>query len=126
MTWTYSGDPASSSRDAVRFWIGDTDTDDQLLNDEELDFLLAAADDNIGAAAMNAVRGLIGKFARMVDRSHGDLSVRASQRAAQYRDLLKTLSARFDTAAAYVSVNGVASTYETDNDKFWIGMHDKP
>ena len=36
MTWTYGGDPASNARDAIRFLIGDTDTNDQLLNDEEI------------------------------------------------------------------------------------------
>jgi len=36
MTFTYTGDPASSDRDAVRFWIGDTDDDNVLLSDEEI------------------------------------------------------------------------------------------
>ena len=39
MTWSYSGDPASSDRDAIRFYIGDTDTTLQLLQDEDIDFL---------------------------------------------------------------------------------------
>ena len=36
MTWTYSGDPATNARDAIRFLTGDTDTNDQLINDEEI------------------------------------------------------------------------------------------
>jgi hypothetical protein len=32
MTWSYSGDPSSSSTDAVRFLVGDTDTNDQLIS----------------------------------------------------------------------------------------------
>lgn len=39
-TWTYSGDPATSELDAVRFQIQDTDLSRKLLTDEELNFLL--------------------------------------------------------------------------------------
>jgi len=40
MTWTYSGNPANSSSDAVRFLIGDTDTTDQLISNEEIAYLV--------------------------------------------------------------------------------------
>ena len=40
MTWTYSGNPSSTERDAVRFLVGDTDTNDQLLSNEEIDYLV--------------------------------------------------------------------------------------
>ena len=36
MAWTYSGDPSSSARDAIRFLVGDTDTNDQLVTNEEI------------------------------------------------------------------------------------------
>ena len=36
MAWTYGGDPAANARDAIRFLCGDTDTNDQLLNDAEV------------------------------------------------------------------------------------------
>ena len=32
--WTYSGNPAASDKDAVRFLVGDTNTSDQLVSDE--------------------------------------------------------------------------------------------
>ena len=40
MTWNYSGDPSLSSRDAVRFLIGDTDPNDPLVTDEEIAYAL--------------------------------------------------------------------------------------
>ena len=40
MTWTYSGNPATSIRDQVRFWYQDTDPENEILQDEELDYLL--------------------------------------------------------------------------------------
>jgi hypothetical protein len=42
MTWSYSGDPASSELDRYRFTIGDTDTAEPVLKDEEINFILAS------------------------------------------------------------------------------------
>lgn len=39
-TWTYSGDPSSSPRDTVRYYLQDTDPDDPQMSDAELDFLI--------------------------------------------------------------------------------------
>lgn len=40
-TWTYSGNPSSSPRDQVRYYLQDTDPDDPQMSDAELDFLIA-------------------------------------------------------------------------------------
>ncbi len=40
-TWTYSGNPASSPRNMVRFLIGDIEQGDQQINDAEIDAILA-------------------------------------------------------------------------------------
>ena len=39
MAWEYEG-PSASTKDEVRFLIGDTDFEDQLLSDEEIQFLV--------------------------------------------------------------------------------------
>lgn len=41
MAWTYSGDPGSSETDKYRFLIGDTDEDEPVLTDEEINFVLS-------------------------------------------------------------------------------------
>lgn len=41
MAWTYSGDPKSSEKDKYRFLIGDTNADDPILQDEEIEFILS-------------------------------------------------------------------------------------
>lgn len=41
MTFTYSGNPASSTRDAVRFYCQDVDIEDPFLMDEEIDFIIS-------------------------------------------------------------------------------------
>ena len=75
MAWTYSGDPSSSARDAIRFLVGDTDTNDQLVTNE----------------------AIASKFSRLADQTVGDLKVSLSQKADNARtqaDELKALAAR--------------------------------
>lgn len=103
MTWTYSGNPASSARDAIRFLIGDTDTTDQLLSDEEIAWVnteasgTSTATTNLYDAAARCCQTVASKLARQADKSIGDLSVSLSQRATAYlaqADQMKGLAAR--------------------------------
>ena len=79
MVWSYSGDPSSSDRDALRFLIGDTDTSDQQLVNEELDYLLTEHG-AVGPAGIAACRAMIGKYARLVDQSTGSIQHRQIER----------------------------------------------
>lgn len=38
--WTYSGDPSNSELDYCRFMIGDTNEDEQLLQDTEIEYVI--------------------------------------------------------------------------------------
>lgn len=40
MAWSYSGDPSTSKKDEVRFLIGDTNINQQILSDEEIEYML--------------------------------------------------------------------------------------
>lgn len=54
MAWSYSGNPASSSKDAIRFLIGDTRSDDSLVQDEEIAWALTQHSSIYAAAALVA------------------------------------------------------------------------
>ena len=41
MAWSYSGDPSTSELDEYRFYIGDVDEEDPLLQDGEIQFILS-------------------------------------------------------------------------------------
>lgn len=93
-TFTYSGDPSSSDRDAVRFLVGDTGpvapatSPEWLLCDEEYDFLLVTYPSVLTAAAA-AANAICAKFARAVDELTGDLQRKCSQKSKQYGALAK-------------------------------------
>lgn len=87
MTWSYSGDPENSDLDTVRFLISDTDEDDQLLQDAEIEYALSVNKDDIYGAASLACDIIRRKFIRQVDYRLGPLAVSASQRAEAYAKL---------------------------------------
>lgn len=90
MSWSYSGDPGASDLDEVRFLIGDTDTDDQQLSDEEINYLLTSTG-SVQAAALGAARSLWAKYSRMVDQKTGDIDIKYSQRKDAYAALIRQL-----------------------------------
>lgn len=111
MSWSYDAEQGTT-RDQVRFVIGDTNFKDQQIQDEELNFLLTANADNVMAAARGAVRHLIAKYARGVDKWVGDLKTLASQRVDHYKALLEELEKSDGFSVVYVGVPTAGGVYE--------------
>lgn len=82
-TWSYTGNPTNSNRDACRFVIGDTDANNQLLTDQEIDWLLAQWENNIYSAGAEGCVAISGKFTAKADysRSVGDMSISTQYQA---------------------------------------------
>lgn len=133
MSWSYSGNPSSSSRDKVRFLIGDTDSTDQLLTDAEVDYTLTVYTDAYLAGAMCS-DVLAAKWSRLADKSVGSLSISYSQRqknmaelAQRLRRMSATLSSTVAPYAGGISVSDKESQEEDDDrtaPAFSVGMHD--
>lgn len=120
MAWTYNGDPAASPLATVRFLIGDTDINNQLLQDGEIEYLLTQKGSPNGAAQQACI-ALMAKVAMEVDYDIGPERVNASQRLEAYKSLLKELRASALSASAVPSWDD-ASVYREPI--FDIGMHD--
>lgn len=91
MSWSY--DPsdldtttASGRLNSVRLLVGDTDTNDQQAQNEEITFALSESSDNIYYAASWIARTIANKYARQVNI---DLD---GQLSADYSDLYKHYS----------------------------------
>jgi hypothetical protein len=120
MSWTYAGD-LSSTREWVRFLIGDTDTDRQLLTDEEIAGVIAE-EPNRYLAASTCARSLSSRFVRQ-----GDGSL-----ASEFRTLARQLQQRgrqfaFVPYAGGISESDIESV-SADTDRptphFTVGMMD--
>ena len=97
MTWTYSGDPSNSTVDEVRFLIGDTDTSDQLLSDEEITYLISVHVDQGASysnylAASASCKAIAASLAKKIDKTVGSLSLSLSQKFDHYNQLAEQLA----------------------------------
>ena len=118
MTWTYSGNPGASTLDEVRFLIQDTNEDDELLSNEEINYLITSYGDPY-SAAVAAVSSLIGRLASLSSESKkvGDLSLTRvyGMQVAKYESLIKYLERerfRRFPAAPVINPNAILPTTE--------------
>jgi hypothetical protein len=131
VTWNYTGNPADSNRDAVRYLLGDTDYSDQLLSDQEIDWLLTE-NGTVRSAAAEGALSIAARFARCMDRSIGSLSFSFTQRFEQYQRLAEELrrNVRAEPAAAWFSGSSRsekrARDENTDRERTFAtkGIHD--
>lgn len=135
MEWTYSGKPANSTRDAVRFTVGDVDPEDKQLGDQEVEYLLSKNGDSILLASIEACNILAAKYARLVDKNFSDTSENLGTRYQHYLDLAKRLKSEMGSspsspATAFVGglSEGGKEIYTQDDDivqpAFTRGLHD--
>ena len=114
--------------------VGDTDTNEQQLTDEEVNFWI----DNSGGtmfAAAKCCRSLAAEYARRVDKSIGPASIAVSQRQQHYADLgdyWQQQAATFIAIEPYAGGISVSDkqTIDEDSDRvtpaFVIGWDDVP
>lgn len=115
MTWSYT-DPSASDKDAVRFAIGDTNTADQQLSDEEILWTLTQRTTVIGAALL-CCDALIARYARLVTQSVGSVSVSYSDRLGNYRDLKDQLKICGPAALPFAGGTKVSEKETADEDE---------
>lgn len=120
MGWTYTADPQNVPIDLVRFLIGDTNTNDQLLADAEIAYLIISKG-SPQSAAHGACIQLMAKFAREVDYTIGPESVKASQRFEHYKQLCKELKGMQKINAVPLWQEPIGGAGQPIFD---IGMHD--
>lgn len=99
---------------SVRLLLGDTDTTDQQLQDEEIYFALSLTSDNIYSAALWACNSLSSKYARLVDTQlDGVLEARYSTLSKQYSTLatsLEQVANKYSGGSLGVSAGGISVT----------------
>jgi hypothetical protein len=138
MTWSYSGDPSTSVRNYVRFLISDTDTNNQLFSDEELNYVVSEWNNDAYGAARECAEILIARFAREADsssKSVGDISVSESyaSKIQHYKDLANSIlmrQMRKSPPSIWANAQSLQSTADREvidyNTDFYSGMMGNP
>ena len=109
MAWTYSGNPANNSKDAVRFLIGDTLKEDPILQDEEIAYLLTVNGDP-ASAAIQGCEQIAAKFSRLCDQTVGSVSLSYSQKAKAYLAMAAKLRERLAIGNAIPYAGGISDS----------------
>jgi hypothetical protein len=86
MSWTYSGNPADNARDALRFTIGDTNSLEPIMQDEELDYLITLYDYNQNVLMYQAFIRTATLFARDIKRSLGPQAEDPTERLKYFKE----------------------------------------
>lgn len=132
-TWEYDLD-LPTDKDKVRLLIGDTDPNDPLLSDTEIQYFVDGQG-SLGRAASEACRAIAGMFARNMSQSIGGLSADFSAKYRQYLGMADELAAssdQSDTVSPYISGYSKAAkeTEHGDSDRETLdayrGIHDFP
>ncbi len=98
MAWSY--DPSlPTKKDEVRLIIGDTDSNDQLLQDEEINYFLEQSQNSVTLASIRAVTAIIAKLTRRVDKAVGEAKISLSQQIKHYQSLLSQLRSNITVAS---------------------------
>lgn len=118
MAWSYdpsnlTTDTASGRLNTVRLLLGDTETLDQQVQDEEVLFALSQTNNNVYYAAAWLAKTVASQYARKVDVSlDGALSAKYSDLSKQYQALSEKLEYQGKKSGASVGVvaGGITKT----------------
>lgn len=94
MSWSYNT-ALTATKDQVRFTIGDTDTNAQLLSDEEITWAISV-EMNMWGASARCCESIARNFQRKADirMGRGGTMLTYSKAAAQYMEMAKDLRKR--------------------------------
>lgn len=131
--WSYSGDPASSDKDEVRFYTQDVIEQRPLLQDEEIQFLLIEWLEQMGSilfVAATACEIIAAKFAAEVSVSADGVSVSSGDLQQRYMNLAEQLREQAhiklddDVSMGLEELWDVGLDAGIDPLMFGIGFHD--
>ena len=121
MSWTYSGDPLNSRLDRIRALIGDTNSQEPLIDDEILLWLMEQ-NPNDYKVASEACSVIATRFSREADLEVGDLALRFSQIAQAYRQAALEFAAK---ASSFLEVGTPILTASNKTPLFKIRQFDR-
>lgn len=115
MVWTYSGDPRSSEKDKYRFLIGDTNANEPILQDAEIEYIISEYSNHYMRLYKLYDRAA-DYFARKIKRAVGPIEEDPTERLQYFKQKAEYYKMRAST----FSFKAPKSSPPT----FYKGMHD--
>lgn len=119
MSFSYSGDPSESKLDECRFLLGDTEPSTPIMQDEEIEYIIAQSGSNNNLLKYNLFTRAATLFARDIKRSLGPQSEDPTSRLNYY----KTQAAEYK---AKIASSGLSIPKYAHPKVFHIGMQNNP
>jgi len=117
MTWSYNL-ALTATADKVRFLIGDTDPTRQLMQDEEISFLVTG-NGSVREVAAQACEALATRFAAQGDLAVGDLRISALVQAKYYQTRANQLRRQADLTPIRIQVTEEAVRADSVLERPW-------
>jgi hypothetical protein len=117
MAWSYGGDPSSSPKDAIRFEIGDVDSQYPMLQDEEIEYAINQ-ESGILAAAARCCEVIARRLALQPNTTIGKTKIDSNTAAQGYSQLAKELRNKATATTGEFLTAGLPEAY------FVRGLHD--
>lgn len=114
MTFTYD-DPNNSNLEAVRYRIQDTNSDRPLLSDEEIEYELEEANEDILAASLACAETLVARGSHKITKKIGDRQINYSDLTGQYAKLVEVLQAKIQRGDNSFTVPTVGAVADVAN-----------
>lgn len=115
--WTYGGNPSASPKDAVRFYVGDTDETDPLLLDGEIEYLLGLYNGAVINASIQACEMIMAKFSRMVNEQVGGVRIDFTDKIKNMNLMKQALIQRISTTTIMPYAGGISRSDVQQNNQ---------
>ena len=119
MGFSYSGDPSASDLDRLRFILMDTDNDNPIFSDDELQYLIDTYGENDDMLQYQAFTQAATKFAYQIKRSLGPQLEDPTSRLNYFKSRAEELKAK-------LQVKGLSLPRYQAPKQFFRGMQDNP
>ena len=119
MSFSYSGDPSTSKVDECRFLLGDTDENNPIMQDEEINYIIEQSGDNKNLCLYNLFVHAATIFARSIKRSLGPQSEDPTAR-------LNFFNKQAEEYKSKLSARGVSLPRYSYPKTFYKGMQSNP
>lgn len=134
MTFTYTADPESEDIDAVRLLVGDVDSTEVQLQDEEIQFLIDtwSYKGSMYYVASMAAETIASRYTREINISADSQNIQMSELQQKYLTMGERLRMLHNQllAGGIVDAGGITAGEQPDPTvkplSFGLGMHDDP
>lgn len=102
MSWSYSGNPTASKVDECRFLLGDTNESMPIMQDEEIQYIISEAGDNVNKLRYMLFKQAATIFSRDIKRSLGPQSEDPTERLKFYKEQAESYKAKLSSSGISV------------------------